>query len=73
VVFDSVDDAVELVAMKAAGRIGIAGKRNRAGADHEQERAGKRAQLSAAAIAAKPAQEIAGEIACEVAQKDFHF
>jgi hypothetical protein len=49
--FDRVDYAVELVFMKAAGRIGIAGKRRSACADDDQERAGKRAKQMAEEIA----------------------
>jgi len=83
VAFDSVDNAIELVSMKAAGRTGIAGKRKRACADHEHERARKSAARSAAEIAARSvemsaevvAEEIAGEVeeAGEVAEKEFHF
>jgi hypothetical protein len=56
-IFDRVDDAVELVSMIAARRIRIAGKRNRACAEDDQERAEKRA---------KPiVEEIAGEVAAQ--------
>jgi hypothetical protein len=68
-VFDSVDDAVELVSMKAVGGIGIAGKRKRAAADEDQERARKSAERSAAEIAETPAAKIAERIA----QEEFHF
>jgi hypothetical protein len=60
-IFDRVDYAVELVFMKAAGRIRIAGKRRSACADDDQERAGKRAK------------QMAEEIAGEVADKKLHF
>jgi hypothetical protein len=66
-VFDGVDDAIELVSTNAAMRVRIAGRRRRAGADDEQKCAGKSAARSAAEMAEKPAEEIAGEIACEVA------
>ena len=59
-IFDRVDDAVELVSMKAAGRIRIAGKRKSACTVDNEERAEKRAK------------RIAEEIAGEVAAKEFH-
>ena len=58
--FDRVDDAIELVSMKAAGSIRIAGKRKSACAEDDQERAEKRAQ--------RIAEEIVGEIAAQ----EFH-
>jgi hypothetical protein len=59
-IFDRVDDTVELVSMKAARRISIAGKRKSACAQDDQERAEKRAK------------RIAEEIAREVVAKEFH-
>jgi hypothetical protein len=63
-IFDRVDDAVELVSMKAAGRIRIAGKRKSACAEDDQERAEKRAK--------RIAEEIAEEVAGQFAAKEFH-
>ena len=59
-IFDRVDDAIELVSMKAAGRIRIAGKRKSACAEDDQERAEKRAK------------RIGEEMVGEVAAKEVH-